>query len=73
VSCLTIALAHARLEEAARELPDVSMVRYHLGASLAAAGQTSKASEQLKKALELGPPTGQVSDRIRKALEQLPN
>ena len=61
------------LEEAASELPDVAMVRYHLGASYAAAGQPAKATEQLKKALELGAPNNMVGDKIRLALQQTTN
>jgi tetratricopeptide (TPR) repeat protein len=43
------------LEEAAVARPDVALVRYHLGMSYLADGQTTKASEQFKKALELAP------------------
>jgi cellulose synthase operon protein C len=45
--------AIALLEQAAAELPDLPIVRYHLGASYVAAGQLEKASEQLAKAQEL--------------------
>jgi tetratricopeptide (TPR) repeat protein len=62
--------AIALLEEAVAELPNVAMVRYHLGASYAAAGQTAKAVEQLKKAQELGAPNSEVGDKIRVALQQ---
>jgi tetratricopeptide (TPR) repeat protein len=46
------------LEEAAAALPDLAMVRYHLGMSYLANGQFAKASEQFKKALELTPDSG---------------
>lgn len=58
------------LEEAANELPSLAMVRYHLGAAYAASGQTSKAMEQLKKAIELGPPNAEIGEKIRIALQQ---
>ena len=46
------------LEKAATALPDMAMVHYHLAMSYIAAGQTAKASEQLKTALSLGPDSG---------------
>ena len=41
------------LEEAATELPTMALVRYHTGMNYVALGETAKASEHLKKALEL--------------------
>jgi tetratricopeptide (TPR) repeat protein len=56
-------------EQAAAALPDQAAVRYHLGMSLLALGQPAKASEQLKKALELAPDQ-RLADDIRTALEK---
>ena len=56
-------------EEAAAALPDQAVVRYHLGMSFIAVGQPAKASEQLKKALELAP-NKRLADDIRSALEK---
>ncbi len=49
--------ALAVLEEASAELPNLALVRYHLGMSYVSSGQPAKASEQLKLALS------QTSDR----------
>jgi cellulose synthase operon protein C len=57
------------LEEAAAALPDRAMVRYHLGMAYIAAGQPAKASEQLKKALELAP-SNDLQAKIRTAQEK---
>ena len=57
------------LEEAASALPDLAMVRYHLGMSYLANGQFAKASEQFKKALELTPDSG-VEAKIRAGQEK---
>ena len=56
-------------EEASAALPDQAAVRYHLGMSYIATGQLSKASEQLKRALELASDT-QLADQIRSALKK---
>lgn len=56
-------------EQAAAGLPDQAAVRYHLGMSYIATGQLSKASEQLKKALELASNT-QLTEQIRSALKR---
>jgi tetratricopeptide (TPR) repeat protein len=56
-------------EEAATALPDQAAVRYHLGMSFLAVGQPAKASEQLKKALELAPDQ-RLAEDIRSALEK---
>ena len=42
-------------EEASAALPDQATVLYHLGMAYIATDQPAKASEQLKRALELGP------------------
>jgi len=56
-------------EQAAAGLPDQAAVRYHLGMSYIATGQLGKASEQLKKALELASDT-QLTEQIRSALKR---
>lgn len=56
-------------EEASAALPDQAAVRYHLGMSYMATGELSKASEQLKKALELASNTP-LTEQIRSALKK---
>jgi tetratricopeptide (TPR) repeat protein len=56
-------------EEASAALPDQAAVRYHLGMSYIATGQLSKASEQLKKALQQASDTP-LADQIRAALKK---
>ena len=63
-----IAVSH--LEEAAAELPDVALVRYHLGMNYVALGESAKASEQFKKALELATTDGELGEKIRTAMQQ---
>lgn len=58
------------LEEAATELPDVALVRYHLGMAYVATGQNEKASEQLKKAVQLAGANGALGEKIRSALKK---
>jgi len=55
------------LEEAVRGLPDQVSVRYHLGMGYISIGEMAKASEQLKKALDLAP-TGDLAKQVRAAL-----
>ena len=57
------------LEEAAVALPQMALVRYHLGMSYFADGQAIKASEQFKKALELTPPSD-LQAKIRTAQQK---
>ena len=57
------------LEEAAVALPQMALVRYHLGMSYFADGQAVKASEQFKKALELTPPND-LQAKIRTAQQK---
>ena len=57
------------LEEAALALPQMALVRYHLGMSYFADGQAVKASEQFKKALELSPPSD-LQAKIRTAQQK---
>jgi tetratricopeptide (TPR) repeat protein len=61
--------AVALSEEASAALPDQPSVRYHLGMSYIASGQLSKASEQLKKALQLASEAPLV-EQIRSALKK---
>jgi len=57
------------IEEAATALPDQASVRYHLGMSYLSTGQLAKASEQLRKALELVP-NNELAEEIRTALKR---
>ena len=61
--------AVATLEEAAKKLPNLAAVRYHLGMSYAAAGQAAKAAEQFKAALALEPDGTDLKEKIRTALK----
>jgi tetratricopeptide (TPR) repeat protein len=54
------------LEEAVAALPNSPVARYHLGMSYLSDGQLAKASEQLKKALELSPDPA-LQQKIRTA------
>jgi tetratricopeptide (TPR) repeat protein len=56
-------------EEAAAALPGQAAVRYHLGMGYLSVSQLDKASQQLKKALELGP-DGALAEQIRIALKK---
>lgn len=56
-------------EEAAAGLPDQSAVRYHLAMGYLSIGQPNKATEQLKKALELAP-DDELAEEIRTALKK---
>jgi tetratricopeptide (TPR) repeat protein len=62
-------IAVSLAEEASAALPDQAAVRYHLGMSYIATGQTGKATEQLKKALELASNTT-LAEQIRAALKK---
>jgi len=64
-------VAISLLEEAMTELPNSALVRYHLGVSHAAAGETAKATEQLKKASELASNDNDLSQKIKAALTRL--
>ena len=54
------------LETAAASLPKDALVHYHLGMAYVAVGQTGKASEQFKIALEQAPPAD-LKDKIHAA------
>jgi tetratricopeptide (TPR) repeat protein len=57
------------LEGVAGKLPDLAAVRYHLGMSYAAIGQSSQANEQFQKALALEPDGTPLKDSIRAAMK----
>jgi cellulose synthase operon protein C len=57
-------------EEAVADLPDQAAAHYHLGMGYAAVRRADKASEQLKKALELAP-DGRLVEEIRTGLKKL--
>jgi Flp pilus assembly protein TadD len=61
--------AIATLEGAQAKLPNLGSIRYHLGMSYIATGQTEKASEQLKAALQLEPDGSPLKEKIRSALK----
>jgi tetratricopeptide (TPR) repeat protein len=58
------------LEAASNELPNLALVHYHLGMNYIALGQMQKASEELKKALELGAGGGVSEEQIQAALKK---
>ena len=58
------------LEEAATELPNIALVRYHLGLTYVAVGDNAKAAEQLKKALELAANDNQLGEKVKAALRK---
>jgi tetratricopeptide (TPR) repeat protein len=64
--------ATSLLEEAAAELPNDPLVRYHLAMSYLAAGEDAKAKAELSKASDLLSPDqgGPLADKIRAALKE---
>jgi cellulose synthase operon protein C len=60
----------AVLQEAEAKLPDSANVRYHLGMSYLATGESEKASEQLKAALELEVDETPLKQKIRSAIKR---
>ena len=67
----TIAFTHTPFcsPEELRTLPDQAAVRYHLGMGYISTSQLAKASEQLKKALELTP-NNELAEKIRTELKK---
>jgi cellulose synthase operon protein C len=63
------ASATGLLEQAVAGLPNRPLIHYHLGMSYVGGGQTGKAAEQFKKALELGPDSA-LEQKIRAAQEK---
>jgi cellulose synthase operon protein C len=61
--------AIATLEEASKKLPNLAALKYHLGMSYMAGGQTFKAAEQFKAALALEPDGTDLKEKIRAALK----
>ena len=61
--------AIALSEEASAALPGQAAIRYHLGMGYIATDQLAKASQQLKKALELAP-SDELAEEIRAALKK---
>jgi tetratricopeptide (TPR) repeat protein len=59
------------LEDSAGRLPEIALVRYHLGMTYAAMGEPKKASEQLNKGLELASNDPDLKEKIQSALQQL--
>ena len=57
------------LEGAAKKLPNLAAVRYHLGQSYVAAGQSAKAAEQFRAALNLEPDGTDLKEKIRTAMK----
>ena len=63
--------AKALLEEAHQALPNMALVSYHLGMTYLASGETEKAAQYLKKALEQLPMSGGVAeDEVKAALKK---
>jgi tetratricopeptide (TPR) repeat protein len=63
-------LALPLLEEAATALPNLAQVRYHLAMTYIALGQREKATEHLKKALELEQTDGALKTKIQTAIRE---
>jgi cellulose synthase operon protein C len=61
--------AIAILEDASKKLPNLAALKYHLGTSYMAGGQTAKAAEQFKAALALEPDGTDLKEQIRTALK----
>ena len=59
----------AVLEAAQAKLPNLAALRYHLGMGYLATGQSEKASEQLKAALDLEPDETPLKQKIRSAMK----
>jgi len=60
--------ASSMLEAAAKELPNVPLVRYHLGMTYLARGQQDKAADEFKKAQTLAPNDADLNRKIDAAL-----
>jgi Flp pilus assembly protein TadD len=61
------------LEDAAAKLPNVALVRYHLGMSYLAAGQNAKATDEFNKARSLAPTDADLNLKIDAALKSRPD
>jgi tetratricopeptide (TPR) repeat protein len=60
----------ALLEQAVAELPNVAMIRYHLGMSYLALGDTAKAREQFEHANRLGVNDKGLREKVSAAMKQ---
>jgi tetratricopeptide (TPR) repeat protein len=60
------------LEDAAKALPNIAMVRFHLGMSYLATGQDDKAADQFKAARKLAPNDAELGAKIDAALKDRP-
>src|SRR5262249_40947620 len=60
------------LEAAAKSLPNLAMVRYHLGMAYLATGQDDKASNEFNKARTLAPKDAELGAKIDGALKSRP-
>ena len=58
------------LEAVQAKLPNLPAVHYHLGMSYAATGQSDKAADQFKKALDLEPDGTSLKGNIRAAIKR---
>ena len=61
--------ALSTLEAAQSKMPDLAVIRYHLGMSYAALGQGDRAAEQFKAAFALEPDGTPLKDTIRAAMK----
>ena len=62
--------AVSQLEQASSELPNMALVRYHLGESYIAVGEKEKAAEQLNKALNLAANDNSLQETVRNAMKR---
>jgi tetratricopeptide (TPR) repeat protein len=60
------------LEDAAKRLPNLAMVRYHLGMAYLATGQDDKALDEFKKARALAPNDAELGAKIDAAQKNRP-
>jgi cellulose synthase operon protein C len=58
------------LEEAVTALPNMPLIRYHLGMNYIALSEPTKAEEQFKKALEQASANPELGNKIRTAMQQ---
>ena len=60
------------LEDAAKSLPNLALVQYHLGMSYLATGQDDKANDAFANARKLAPNDAELSAKIDAALKSRP-
>jgi Tfp pilus assembly protein PilF len=63
------AAAMPLLEDAVAKMPNYALVRYHLGVTYQAVGESEKAADQFKKARELAPNDAELNQKIDAALK----